>query len=281
MVTISHCHVGAVGFGTEIDPEGGTLERLEGIVDACGVKRAVVFAPFPETGLGWGGKASKKFDDPNEWLVEALKAHTNLYGFATINPKEPNAPDKLRSLTKKGIVGVKIHPAIHGIIINDPAIDGYYQAAEDLRLPIHMHTGIHGGFLRNYHPLLLDDVAQRHPKLPIILDHMGGYAFFHEALAVLHNNDNCYAGLTQCSGRDPLYYLTPEWIEILLRSVGAGRIVYGLDYPWNVDNLAALRSDLSWIRSWEISEKEKNDILGGNIERLIKEGVSARSDKEL
>ena len=278
MVTISHCHVGAIGFGVEIDPEVGTLEKLVEIVEACGIKRAVVFAPFPEVGQGWGGKASKAFRDPNDWLVEALQMYPNLYGFATINPKEPNAPERLRALTKKGIVGAKVHPAIQGIVVNDAAIDGYYKMAEELGLPIHIHTGIHGGFLRNYHPLLLDDVAQRHPKLPIILDHIGGYAFFYEALAVLHNNDNCYAGLTQCSGRDPIYHLPPERINILLSSVGASRMVYGLDYPWNDENLAALRSDLSWIRSWEITEQEKNDILGGNIERLIKEGVDARSD---
>lgn len=277
MMTISHCHVGAVGFGTDIDPEVGTIEKLIGIVEACGVDRAVVFAPFPDVGLGRGGRALE-FSDPNDWLVEALRPFANLFGFATINPKEPKAPDRLRELTKKGIVGAKVHPAVHGITINDPAIDGFYQEAEDLRLPIHMHTGVHGGPLRKYQPLLIDDVAQRHPKLPIILDHIGGYAFFHEALAVLHNNSNCYAGLTQCSGRDPAYDLTPERVDILLRTVGAGRIVYGLDYPWNADNFTALKTDLSWVRSWQISEREKNDILGGNIERLIKGGISARSD---
>jgi predicted TIM-barrel fold metal-dependent hydrolase len=271
MVTISHCHVGAVGFGTEIDPEVGTIEMLVELLEVCGIKRAVVFAPFPEVELGWGGNASKTFRDPNDWLVDALKAHTNLFGFATINPKESNAPDRLRLLVKKGLIGAKVHPAIHGIMINDPDIDGFFQEAENLRLPIHMHTGVHGGFLRNYRPLLIDDVAQQHPNLPIILDHIGGYAFFHEALAVLHNNDNCYAGLSQCSGRDPPYHLTPERVDIVLRTVGAGRIVYGLDYPWNADNLTALKNDLSWVKSWQISEQEKNDVLGGNIERLIKE----------
>jgi predicted TIM-barrel fold metal-dependent hydrolase len=279
MVTVSHCHVGSVGFGSK-NSEAGTIPSLARIIEKCGVERAVVFAPFPEVGLGWGGRAAELFNDPNEWLLKEIRHYPNLFGLATINPREPDAAERLRSLAMRGLVGAKVHPAVHGITINDPAIDGYFKVAEDLRLPIHIHTGVHGGFLRSYLPTLIDDVAQRHPELPIILDHVGGYALFHEALAVLHNpgNVNCYVGLTQCSGRDPLYQLTSERVDVLLRTVGARRIIYGLDYPWNEDNLDALKCDLAWVRSWQITDQEKNDILGGNIERLIRQGVRARTN---
>ena len=119
-------------------------------------------------------------------------------------------------------------------------------------------------------PLLLDDVAQRHPELPIVIEHVGGIAFFDQALAVLHNNPNCYVGLTQCSGRDPKYHLAPERVRLLLDTVGPQRIIYGLDYPWNARNSDALRHDLEWVRSWDISDEDKERILGGNLESLVR-----------
>ena len=267
---ISHCHVGAVGFGAERnDPEVGTLPKLKWILETAGVDRAVVFVPFPSEGLGWGGEAAEQFGDPNEWLSEELKKYPSLVGFACINPKEPNAPQRLKKAVKTGLVGAKVHPPVHGLTVNDPAIDGFFQAAEELKIPIHIHTGVHGGFLRTYEPILIDDLAQRHPNLPIIMDHIGGYALFDQALAVLHNNKRCYAGLTQCSGREPLYYLTPERVDILLKTVDANRIIYGLDYPWNAGNLAALKNDIKWVQSWDISDQDKDKILGENLAQLI------------
>ena len=50
---------------------------------------------------------------------------------------------------------------------------------------------------------------------------------------------------------------------------GAQRIIYGLDYPWNPKNLDALRCDVEWVRSWDISDEDKERILGGNLETLI------------
>ena len=267
---ISHCHVGVVGFGLErTNPEIGTLPALLKILDAAGVEGAVVFAPFPFPGLGWPGEAAERFGDPNWWLQEQLAQHPRLAGFACINPGDPDAAERLKVAAGAGMAGAKIHPPVQRFTVNDPAIDSFFAAAEALGVPIHIHTGVHGGRLRTYMPLLLDDVCQAHPNLPIIMDHIGGYAFFDQALAVLHNNKNCYVGLTQCSGRDARYAVPPDRIDMLLRTVGPERIVYGFDYPWNTDNEQALKDDIAWVESWRIPAADKELILGGNIRRLI------------
>jgi predicted TIM-barrel fold metal-dependent hydrolase len=206
-----------------------------------------------------------------------IKKYPNFFGFSTINPKESDAPQKLQKAFKMDLLGAKIHPTVQGITVNDHTIDEFFQVAENLNMPIHIHTGVNPrGFLRSNRPILIDDVAQQHLNLTLILEHIGAYAMFYEALAVLHNNANCYAGLTFCSGRVPTYFLSPDRINVLLKTVGANRIIYGLDYPFNTNNLKALKDDIEWINSWNISTSDKAKILGENIYNLIiktKDGV--------
>lgn len=268
---VSHCHVGATRFGQSPHPQDGTLPRLVEVLRANEVDGAVVFAPFAHEGLGWGAEAAKAFADPNDWLLTALRDYPQFRGFATVNPGEKGAAERLAQLIRAGLKGVKVHPPVHGIVVNDPSLDDFWSAAAELGAPVHIHTGVHGSLLNTYRPLLLDEVAQRHPRLNIIMDHLGGYAFFNEALAVLHNNPNVYAGLTQCSGRANIYRVSRERLDVLLETVGPNRIIYGLDYPWNDDNEAALAEDLAWIRSWGLSRDDMAKVLGGNLLRLIGE----------
>lgn len=266
---INHCHTSFRGFGMEPeDPEIGTLPALQGILSEVGVDRAIAFAPFGQQGQEWeesGGGIGR-----NEWLCRELEKYPNLSGFASVYPQDHDAPQQLRRAIEMGLVGAKVHPPVMQFRPDDPAIDGFWQMAEELQIPVSIHTGVHGWFLRNYMPLVLDNVAQRHPKLPIIIEHIGGAVFFDQGLAVILNNENCYAGLTQSSGRAPSFAISPERIKLLLDTVGAGRIIYGLDYPWNPKNVDALRYDIEWIRSWDISDEDKERILGGNLEALIR-----------
>jgi len=263
---INHCHVGPKGFGSQRDnPEMGTLPALEQILADVGGGRAVCFAPFDWNWERIGGGLGR-----NEWLCQELRKRPNLLGFATVYPQDHDSPEQLKRAIAGGLVGAKLHPPVMRFRIDDPAIEPFWQAAENLGIPVSIHTGAHGWNLRYYMPLLLDDVAQRHRRLPIIIEHIGGGAFFDQALAVLHNNENCYAGLTQCSGRDPRYALEPARRDLLLKTIGAERIVYGLDYPWNENHPQALKDDLAWVRSWLISDADKAKILGGNLTRLVK-----------
>lgn len=269
---ISHCHVGATSFGLSGRPEDGTIPRLVELLAKHDVDGAVVFAPFAHVGLGWPEGGAAGFNDPNEWLLAQLAEYPMLRGFATLNPAEPGAADRLSELVASGLVGAKVHPPVHKISLDDPALEPFWCAAEELRIPIHLHTGSHGGLLRTYRPMLVDEVAQAHPNLSVIIDHMGGYALFDEALAVLHNNKNAYAGFTQASGRYNVYEIPPPRVKVVLDTVGPDRVVHGLDYPWNADNDLALGQDIAWVRAFALSREDTDKILGGNILRLTARG---------
>ena len=254
---LNHCHVMPEGTFSKTDPLEGSIARLKVWMNELGFEKAVAFAPF----------ASQMKSDPNQWLLDALAGQKAIYGYATINPADPDAPERLRHFVSRGFVGAKLHPPIFRIQINDPAIDPFFQVAEELGIPVQFHTGVHGWFIRKYEPILLDDLAQRHPKLPIIIGHVGGIAFFDQALAVLQNNRNTYAEVAQTRREEVAWHISPDRIKLLLRHIGPSRIIYGADYPYN--NVAILRDDLAWIRSWGLCAEDEAKILGGNLAKLI------------
>lgn len=261
---ISHCHVQAQGFGEDkINKDAGTIPVLLEIMRTLGVERAVCFAPF--------GPQTDAKTEANEWLLQAIAPHPELIGFATVDPKSEGAGDRLRELVARGMRGAKYHPPVMQTAIDDPACAGYWEAVNEMRLPVHIHTGVHGWFLRRYEPILLDEICQTHKDARIIMDHMGCTPFFHQALAVLQNNPNAFCGLTQMSGRSAQYRITDDHLWLLLRTIKTDRIIYGFDYPWNHDNRAALSHDINWVGTWGRSADEVAAVLGGNMTRLLDE----------
>jgi len=255
---INHCHVFPEGVFSKIRPNIGTIKCLKEWMEKLGVEKSIVFALF---------KHILPDSHPNEWLLENLKEEKNLSGFAVINPLEKNAAKRLKTYVEQGFVGAKIHPAVMRVKINDARAEQFYEMAEKLEVPLLFHTGVHGWRLKEYMPILLDEVAQRYPKLPIIIEHTGGGAFFNQALAVLQNNQNCYAGIASIRREASLWWLSPEQISTLLRRIGATRIIYGTDYPFH--GLKDIKEDIEMILNWKISADEKEKILGGNISSLV------------
>ena len=140
-------------------------------------------------------------------------------------------------------------------------------------MPILIHTGVHGWNLESYLPLLIDKVAQAFPKLHIIIEHLGGEAFFNQALAVLQNNSNTYAGITTTllrilHGKWNPWYQGTERIKIVIRRIGEERVIYGTDFPYN--DVMITQKEIEIIKNLELNDRVKNKILGKNLEKLLK-----------
>jgi len=58
--------------------------------------------------------------------------------------------------------------------------------------------------------------------------------------------------------------LNDEDARDLIRTIGPERILFGSDYPW-----INPKKDIERIKDLDISEKDKNLILGGNALRLF------------
>jgi predicted TIM-barrel fold metal-dependent hydrolase len=264
-VILSHCHVGPPEYFRRLENGGeakdGTLVALKRYLGELGFERAVVFAPF----AGW-------FDgDPNAWLVEAVRDDRQFIPWMTLNRPGPSAAADLRRLAPRGIRGIKFHPPVVRIAIDDPGVDEFYAVAEAMRIPVLYHTGPHGWFLDRYRPLLVDRVAQKFPKLPLIIEHLGGEAFVQETLAVMQNNRNVYAGLATCLPEHSSWHVPTPDVARLIRTFGADRFVFGADFPYN--SVEENRGALAILAGMGLPPPDVRLIMSGNLDRL-NEGVA-------
>jgi predicted TIM-barrel fold metal-dependent hydrolase len=112
----------------------------------------------------------------------------------------------------------------------------------------------------------VDQVAQRHPDLPLVIDHLGGAAFVRETYAVMQNNPNVYGGLTTCLNEDAGWHVPADEIKALLKRFGASRFCFGSDFPYNT--LDQNKKALAVLKSFKLSPADHALVLSGNLERL-------------
>lgn len=258
---LSHCHAGPPGYFRSLEAERtadeGTLEHLARYLGELGYARGAVFAPFKCWFPG----------DPNVWLLEAVRGDARFVPWVTVNETGAAAATALQAAIRLGARGVKFHPPVVKIAVNDPSLGEFYALAEDHRLPVLYHTGPHGWHLSRYNPLLVDDVAQRHPKLPLIVEHLGGAAFVHETYAVMQNNRNVYGGLATCLPDDASWHVPAERIAALIKEFGADRFVFGADFPYN--SVETNRRALEVLKGMGLPHADVSLIASGNLDRVL------------
>ena len=264
----NHAHV----FPAAVNAQA-TIDRLLRLLDACGIAKAVCFAPF---GMQMEGQG----DRPNRWLANELPKHRDrLIGFGTIDFRREDLDDQVNEAADLGFRGLKLHPNIQRFdVLGEPAFR-VYAAAEARNLFLTFHTGVHHYRIEHYRVTKFDEVAVRFPALRMSLEHVGGYSFFNEALAVIFNNipfppapgkrPRVYAGLTSVFTPDYLrfWYLPKERFDELMMQVGPELLIFGLDFPYNLEQNISLA--LRTLEEWVPDESKRALILGGNLRREL------------
>jgi len=270
---LNHCHVFPHGAFPD-QPELGTLPELDRFMNETGIEKTLAIAPF------WGPKSAELLqgEEINGWLHRNLQDYPRIQGLVTVSPKDPRACELVEEYVSKGFVGIKTHPPVMGFRIDEPACDDMYALAAELGVFVLFHTGVHGGRLEDYQPLLIDNIVYRHPRLKVIIEHMGvsdgiGRGFFDQALAVVYNhgsdwrNGGVYAGITGIA--------KPQHRQLVadtVREAGAGRTIFGLDWPHMRGHTAAiarLEAEMAVMKSLGLSEEQEQMIFGDTLAAAI------------
>ncbi len=262
-----HAHV----FPAAVKPEA-TIDRLLQMLDACGIDQAVCFAPFAAQMTGAG-------ESPVDWLAQELKGHDRLFGFGTVDFHQANLRDQVFHIRDVGFTGIKLHPNVQEFDLLGEQAMQIYAAAEEAGLFLTFHSGVHHYRLKHYNVLGFDEVAYQFPKLRLSLEHVGGYSFFPEALAVIVNNipfppqpgksPRVYGGLTSVFTKDFLrfWYMGKDRLLEAIGQAGAKQFFFGLDFPYNKEENTKIA--LEMIGSLGLSDADKALILGGNLRREL------------
>lgn len=247
--------------------EDATLESFLGAVDGLDFEGAVCFAPFSYQFVRAG-----RTDDHNVWLRDTIAPHPNLVGYGTLDPSKPAGP-QVEHIAALGFRGIKLHAPAQKFALFDDWARGAYAAMEAHGLVADFHIGMHWHRLKDYDPLLCDEIAWHHPKLRMVFEHVGGWHYYRQVLAVITNNrergNHLYAGIASVLDREyqRYWYLGEAGVSECRWQIGADLLIYGLDFPYN--HAAQLRDHLAQIAAFPWPQADKDALLGGNLKRLL------------
>ena len=147
-------------------PEPFTIERLVPMMDDAGVDRAVIVPP------SWPG-------DHNDYALEAVRRHPSRFAVMGRIPLEKPQSAALLPKWKEqpGMLGVRLtlHRA-QAALLESGTADWFWPAAEKAGLPVMF---LAPGNMPRFAP-----IAERHPQLPLIIDHMSLTAEIAERRAI-------------------------------------------------------------------------------------------------
>ena len=199
----------------------------------------------------------KQVSGINHFIADAVANSDGKFtGLGTLHPDSENVEAEVDEIIALGLKGVKLHPDIQRVAIDDPRMDKIYKACEG-RLPILMHTGDHRFDYSNPNRML--PILQKYPSLTVVGAHFGGWSVWDEATEKLAGFKNFYV---DCSSS--LYAMTAEKAKELIMAYGVDRVLFGTDYPmWDID------TEIERFMKIDLTEKEREDILFGNAEKLF------------
>jgi predicted TIM-barrel fold metal-dependent hydrolase len=223
------------------------LSTLQGEMDLCGIERAVLLPLNCKKAYGCEMPSNQEISEIAE------KDRRRFIGFASVDPntKEEALQELRQAHDQLDLRGLKLNPALQGF---DPAGSSaldIYKEAERLEMPVLVHTGITFSSrfsIMHNQPLLLDDVARKHPKLRICLAHFG-WPWVLDALTVAIRNPNVYldtAGTFAGTPIESIRQITTLIPARVIENTLGERLMFGSDFPRiEINKMYAAVSSLS------------------------------------
>ncbi len=227
----------------------GTLSSLLHSMDAAGIEHSVLLsiatkpAQFASI-LAWSRKV----------------ASGRITCLLSVNPRDPEAADKVRIAAEEGFKGLKFHPYYQDFDLDDPLMDPVYGAMEERGLMCVSHTGFDHAypFVRRADPPRIRRVLAKFPRLTFVATHLGAWKDWDLAGSDLPGErlwiDTAYS----------LEFMPPAQARALILSYPPDRLLFGSDSPW-----ASQERSLGLVRGLGLDPQHEAALLGGNAGRLL------------
>jgi len=212
-------------------------------------------------GVATNARQVQKVNDAIADNANNLKAKGFLcYGLAGMYQDFDDKKAEIRRIKKLGLLGVKIHPDIQAVNIDDPSLLSMYEELEKENLLLYTHMGDFRPEYKYSTAQRLLEVRRLFPSLRIVAAHFGGYTATDDAIKYLTGLDNMWF---DCSSS--LWNLSPQKAESLIKNFGSDKVMWGTDYP-----MMTHESELERFFILNLTERERQDILWNNAMNLLK-----------
>ena len=282
-------------------------DRLDDM-DAAGITVQVLSTAGPGADLLPGDEGIAFAREVNDTLARTISEHPDRYaGFAHLPMQSPDAAaDELeRAVCTLGLRGAMVNGLTEGRFLDDRGFAPLLARAEKLDVPIYVHPNIPPAAVRQayyeglpkpsvgfalsiagwgWHSetavhilrLVLSGTLDRHPKLQLIIGHMGEMLPMMLARCdkVLGSEASSYLQrsvsqtiLDQVHVTTSGLFTLPPF-QALLAVFGIERILFSVDYPFSPN-----RAGRAFLDQLPLSAAEKDRLAHGNADRLLKLGA--------
>ena len=271
MIVDTHVHV------WEVDPPkypvGPTAPNTDWPVTEAG-KTEELIEEMDEHGVDWSVivQSSTSTWDNGYIADSAARFPDRLLGHGLVDPKDAENANTARYwMQERGLVGFRMHPMYYPDekVLIDPQNKALWEEFAAAGAIIQLHT-------RPEFADQIDEIAQRHPDLTLIIDHLGypeidqDPANF-QPIIDLAKRANMFLKLSDVKGRSNLEFPFEDvhpFIQRLLDGFGTDRTMWGTGYPGHhraAHNWLTLDRELDLVRDGFpfLSASDKDRILGG------------------
>jgi predicted TIM-barrel fold metal-dependent hydrolase len=199
---------------------------------------------------------------PNEYVAEQVAGKPEFIGFASVNPRRPDATQRLvHAIEVLGLRGLKLGPTYQHFHPHDKACLDLIAVADHYRIPVIWHQGttFTSAAIAEYaRPLQLDLVARTFPDLPMWIAHFG-HPWIDEALSTIRRHEHFYI---DASALDTRPWQLAQALTSAKEYRVFDRILFGSDYPFSTAErtTAGLRQAAGTCRRLGMAEITDADI---------------------
>jgi hypothetical protein len=218
----------------------------------------------------WGFVSGADPEEVARWVAAAPDRFVP--GLFMMVPGQPSVEYLRRAFEERRVEGLgEVATQLSGVPPNDPALEPYFALAEEMDVPVLIHTAGIGPRLPGFrsaagNPLLLEEVLVRHPDLRMYVEN-AGYPFLGEMIAMMTQYPNLYADLSTITWVLPRSAFHDYLRDLMDAGLGK-RLMFGSDqmrWPeaigWAVEAIE---------QAPFLTERQKRDIFYGNAARFLR-----------
>jgi aminocarboxymuconate-semialdehyde decarboxylase len=232
----------------------------------------------------------------NDGFAEIIDKYPDKFtALATLPLQDPLAAEEEleRSVTELGLKGAMLLSNVNGKALDAPEFMPIYEKAVKLDVPMYIHptSPINYKSMADYRlvpmigfgidtslaviRLILSGTMKKLPNFKLVASHVGGiFPFLRGRIRTCFNAyPECKVNITE----EPAVYLKRVWMDsiiydndVLMSALafsGIEKMMLGTDHPHQIGDI---ENAVKRIKDLNVSEDDKERILGGNAEKLLK-----------